>query len=90
MADEKIKVREDFYSNPPMGQGIDLPPEILKILCDYALESLKIRQSNVPHLVMENVAPEMLERIVKAYVEGLNPTRYVVDSDGFPKVMERG
>ncbi len=67
----------------------DLPPEILKILADYAADMVRIRQSEVPHLCMENVAPEMLERVVKAYCEGLNPTRYVVDSDGFPKVVDR-
>lgn len=57
----------------------DLPPEILKILCDYAMESLRIRQDNVPHLVMENIAPEMLQRVLQAYCEGLNPVRIVTD-----------
>lgn len=51
----------------------DLSPEILKILCDYALDGLKIRQSNVPHLVMENIAPEMIERVIRAYRDGCNP-----------------
>lgn len=51
----------------------DLPPEILKILCDYAMDGLRIRQEQVPHLVMENVSPEMLERVIRAYREGLNP-----------------
>lgn len=59
----------------------DLPPEILKILCDYALEGLKIRQRDVPHLVIENVAGEMLERVIRAYCEGLNPAIIVTGDD---------
>ncbi len=51
----------------------NLPPEILKILCDYAMDGLRIRQRDVPHLVMENIAPEMLCKVIQSYQAGLVP-----------------
>lgn len=51
----------------------DLPPEILKILSDYAVEMVQIRQKACPHLATENIGPDMLERVIRAYAEGLNP-----------------
>jgi len=51
----------------------DLPPEILKILSDYAVEMVRIRQTACPHLSTENIGPEMLEKVIRAYGDGLCP-----------------
>lgn len=62
----------------------DLPTEILKILCDYAVEMVRIRQNACPHLATENIGPDMLERVIRAYCEGLNPIQIVSETDRFP------
>ncbi len=41
--------------------------EVLKILTEYALELVRIRQSNVPHLCTENIGPEVLRGVIEAY-----------------------
>ena len=67
----------------------DLPVEILKILCEYAVEMVTIRQHACPHLATENIGPEMLERVIRAYVEGLSPPQIVYDAELTRPVQEK-
>ncbi len=56
----------------PPNQDYPLDNETLKILCDFSLELVRIRQSNVPHLCTENCGPETLQKAIRAYLRELD------------------
>jgi len=41
--------------------------EVLKVLCDYSLGLVKIRQEGCSHLCTENNGPETLHKVIGAY-----------------------
>jgi len=47
--------------------GAEMSPEILKILCDYSLALVTLRQNEVKHLAVENIGPEMLAKVLAAF-----------------------
>ena len=44
-----------------------MSPEILKILCDYSLALVTLRQNEVKHLAVENIGPEILAKVLAAF-----------------------
>ena len=45
-----------------------MKPENLRILCQYSLQLVKIRQSNCKHLCTENNGAETLANVLEAYM----------------------
>ena len=54
-----------------------MSPEKLKVLCDYSLELVRIRQSEVAHLCTENMGAEALSNVIAAYKDRYCPSREV-------------
>ena len=52
-------------------QDYPLDNETLKILCDFSLSLVRIKQSNVQHLCTENNGPETLQKVIRAYLREL-------------------
>lgn len=45
----------------------DIDNETLRILCQYSLSLVKLRQSDCKHLATENHGPETLRNVLQAY-----------------------
>ena len=45
----------------------NIDPERLRILSDYAFKLVLMRQQECKHLIIENIGPRMLEKVVFAY-----------------------
>lgn len=48
-----------------MNEEIDV--EILRVLCDYSLELVRLRHSECKHLATENAGAETLRNVIASY-----------------------